>query len=945
MRINSTRFFAQLLAILFWSPLLWAQAEEARQFSFALPAQSLVQSLADFSRITGQALIYNPAIAQAKNAPAMQGSFTADQALQRLLDDKGLQAQQKQNAWVIKLLPVEVPREKTSPVIVDEVVVTGYYTKSLQAALAKKYQSNQILDAVVAEDIEKLPAQNIAEALQHSPGVTVVRDRGEALFISIRGLPSSFNKVTLNGNSLASNENVRNSGQYGRRFHFDTFPAELVAGVEVIKTSSADQDEGAIGGSVNIRTFAPFEIAHNKLSLAASVDESQLAGSGKPRLSLLGNWLNSDSTLGVTIAGSYAQRSLRQDRALNFGWQTIVDDKGESLITPLSLRPTLELEGRERQGLTAALQWQPDEQLQLDLHWLVLAQNIDYNEFSYGASYDATRLTSGTARLRGDALFAGETDTGSAQISRESAGIVDRNHALDLDLHYQWNDWQLDVRLADSQARSYNDDPIKRIRLRSDSDLDLQFNFPQINGERIPTLILSGAELENPQEIFGRRLEWRMIDSRDREQSLGVSAKYQWDGDWLESLAIGAKLTRHQRVYLRKDAIITQGIADERFPAEAYEHFPVKGFLAEAEGHFPQQWLIPNEEYFWRNVDESVLSQQSLSWSDLLNSYDIDENSQALFIKTNFHHQLANYEWHGDIGVRGVYSRQEANGYRLDAEGAGPASFINNYFYLLPSLNFVLDFTPQLRWRNSLGKSMARPDFQDIAPRITLNSGGELTAVGGNPRLKPVTSMQWDSALEWYFSGAGLLSAGLFYKQLDDFFQNQISPLQLNGKTYALSSIGNGAEAYARGLELAYQQKLPAPLQHIGIESNYTYTDSRAHYHSQTGSFYDDLADVAKNSLNIGGYFETENFTLRLHYSWRDQVLNQVGMANTSALNAAAFGSLDMHAAYVLAAGCTLSVDAINLANSAQQEFVADNEFASYTLYGRRFLVGIKWDL
>ena len=84
---------------------------------------------------------------------------------------------------------------------------------------------------------------------------------------------------------------------------------------------------------------------------------------------------------------------------------------------------------------------------------------------------------------------------------------------------------------------------------------------------------------------------------------------------------------------------------------------------------------------------------------------------------------------------------------------------------------------------------------------------------------------------------------------------------------------------------------------------------------------------------------------MRLHYSWRDRVLNQVASANLAAQNTDAFGSLDMHAAWHIHPGLSLTAEAINLTNAAQWESVLGDEFAGYTHYGRSLWLGIQLEL
>src|SRR5438270_8102599 len=68
------------------------------------------------------------------------------------------------------------------------IVVTGL-RRSLQSARNIKRNSRQQIDAIVAEDIGKLPDINTAETAARIPGVQVNRRGGEADTVLVRGLP------------------------------------------------------------------------------------------------------------------------------------------------------------------------------------------------------------------------------------------------------------------------------------------------------------------------------------------------------------------------------------------------------------------------------------------------------------------------------------------------------------------------------------------------------------------------------------------------------------------------------------------------------------------------------------------------------------------------------------------------------------------------------------
>lgn len=70
---------------------------------------------------------------------------------------------------------------------IDEIIVTGIRA-SLQDAINKKRNAEDIRDVINAEDIGKLPDQNVADALQRITGVQIGRSFGEGNEVSVRGL-------------------------------------------------------------------------------------------------------------------------------------------------------------------------------------------------------------------------------------------------------------------------------------------------------------------------------------------------------------------------------------------------------------------------------------------------------------------------------------------------------------------------------------------------------------------------------------------------------------------------------------------------------------------------------------------------------------------------------------------------------------------------------------
>lgn len=136
-----------------------------------------------------------------------------------------------------------------------EIVVTGL-RRSLESAQAVKRNSDGIVDAIVAEDIGKLPDTFASAALARVTGVQVTRGGGEAAGVQVRGLPDI--STTYNGREIFTAE--------GRFVQIQDFPAGTVAALEVYKSGTANLIEGGIGGQINVRGRRPFDFQGFELS-------------------------------------------------------------------------------------------------------------------------------------------------------------------------------------------------------------------------------------------------------------------------------------------------------------------------------------------------------------------------------------------------------------------------------------------------------------------------------------------------------------------------------------------------------------------------------------------------------------------------------------------------------------------------------------------------------
>lgn len=183
----------------------------------------------------------------------------------------------------------------------DVVVATGIRA-SLENALIEKREADSLVEIIQAEDIGKLPDQNLAEVLENITGIQITRTEGVGTGVQIRG--SDQNLIQFNGVTTVGAGN----GRGGINFT-DVNPA-IIAGLEVIKSPEAHHIEGAVGGTINLRTIRPLDLKDTLASVRVQGEDSSLTDGISPRISAAvgDKWENArGQEFGFVVSGSYTE--------------------------------------------------------------------------------------------------------------------------------------------------------------------------------------------------------------------------------------------------------------------------------------------------------------------------------------------------------------------------------------------------------------------------------------------------------------------------------------------------------------------------------------------------------------------------------------------------------------------------------------------------------------
>ncbi|MFC4700233.1 TonB-dependent receptor [Glaciecola siphonariae] len=184
-----------------------------------------------------------------------------------------------------------------------EVVEVSGIRSSLTSALSEKRSSTNLVEVIEAEDIGKLPDQNLAEVLENITGIQITRTAGVGTGVQIRG--SNSNNVLINGVETVG----AGTGRGG--ISFEDVSASIIAGLEVTKAAEAKTIEGSVGGTVNLRTIRPLELNDTLINVRVQGEDSSLTTDGiQPRFSVAygDNWDVDAGTFGFVISGSVTEQ-------------------------------------------------------------------------------------------------------------------------------------------------------------------------------------------------------------------------------------------------------------------------------------------------------------------------------------------------------------------------------------------------------------------------------------------------------------------------------------------------------------------------------------------------------------------------------------------------------------------------------------------------------------
>ena len=941
----------------------------------------------------------------ALTSTAIQAQATADpnhKHTQKKASDAAIQqnAQEAQSQGPGAPTPVNASATQGA---VDDIVVTGLRA-SLASAQNVKRNSDAILDAVVAQDIGKLPDDTAAESLARIAGVQVNRYNDEVSGVLVRGLPDVA--TSYNGREIFTAEL--------RRVQLQDFPAQALAGMEIYKSGTADLIEPGLAGLINVRTRRPFDfkgfVVAGGLRGTYNDESKKLDPGGNILVS--DRWDTGAGEMGILVNVTYAQSQYHN--GVRYNGTYITDVSPGSVVTPASVGHNFRYpynvglynEGgrRFRPSGNVSLQWKPAYNLELYADGIYqgyrgrsVVDNWDDDLRGNDPTLKDVVLVDGTRQVKSLTKIGGVRQqayrsTGADQTNTYQGAVGGKwttgRATISTDLayetsHYSARNWSLDSALTGPQD----------VTADFLHDAGVAFSLPNFDVSDATKYLWRGY-YERRYRSRGAGLQWRtdlVLDTgwdflhtlqfgwrlTTRNANLDQGSRYAYTESLkvpFASLPIGPlSLTQNP---FRGDV---QGFTQYLAPARggiADDHEKLRDLSRQALAQIVA--MNPNDQGYKDAAAAFATDDVQLDPSA---TFHANEKTYTTYMQGKYGFSLGSVDIDGVAGLRLVMTSGTYSGtsqiYRNGVRTETPRSISQDYVDALPNASMRIKFTPKLQLRLGYTFTRTKPDFGVLNPALNItqvvhdpnqptspndpNANIGAYGSGGNPDLKPLTSHNYDASLEYYFSKTGFVSAAVFYRDLFGFINNYTR--YVTDPAYGIIQLShpeNAGQGKIKGAEVNFQtffDFLPGALSGFGVQANVTYLNGKnrmPNFNQATGAFtyggYVYITGLSKWTYNLSGFYEKNGITTRLSYNRRSDFVRWYGTdidGHMTKNGTRPISRLDFSFSYDINKKITVSADVNNILAKPYNDYTTDYYGYQYAQdvrdEGRYFGLGVRF--
>ena len=816
----------------------------------------------------------------------------------------------------------------------SEVVVSARL-QGQSKALNTQMNKGNITNIISSDQVGRFPDANIGDALKRIPGINVQYDQGEARFGNIRGTAPQYNSVMINGERIPSAE------AEDRTVQLDLVPADMIQAIEVNKAVTPDMDADAIGGSVNLVTrSAPYD---RRASLTLGSGYNILAG--KPIYNgafILGDrFLN--NKLGVIASASYHNHDFGSDN-FEAEWDYMDDDNKDGSAFAEETQIRQYYLQRIRQSYSLSLDYKITDNHTLfangiynhrndwENRYRTVYKDIEYDEDSDSWIGEMERQTKG-----------GNPDTKYARLEDQ------RMMSFALGGDHQFGKIKADWTASYSKASEER--PNERYIEYVAEDLTFGTDFSDKSAPKITGVSpSSSANLSSDYEFGEITEEFQFTEDIDKNFKVNFTIP-MLENDYKNSLKVGVRYKGKEKMRNNQLFEFTP-LAEDGFDNNSInntEDFSKDNFLAGdyAIGNFvTREYLgdldLNNSSLFEKEEDIEEKSENFNATEDVIGGY--------VMLNQNIGSKLFLI-----AGARIEQTSLEYQGYEFDAdeETANLTDKVSDsYLNVLPGLHLKYDFNKTTILRAAWTNTLARPNYFALVPFKAIEREDNEIAIG-NPDLTPTSSMNFDLMFEKYFRTIGIVSAGVFYKDIKDFIVEETRENYLfEGTTWdTYSQPINGGNGTIFGFEAAAQRQLdflPGFWKGFGVYANYTYTTSSVSDFRIEGREDEDvsLPGTAKHTLNASLSYDSKRFSFRTSLNYSTDFIDEFGEEAFYDRYYDKAIHLDVNANYAITPKFRAYAEANNLLNTPLYYYQGiSTRLMQAEYYNVRFQFGVKLDL
>ena len=793
------------------------------------------------------------------------------------------------------------------------------------AAISSQRAADNIKTSVATDAFGNVADSNLGNLLIKMSGIGGERDEGDVYQVSVRGMSADLNSVTVDGTRM-SGATTRGSS---RGFEIDKVSTASIESVEVIKAATPEMDGDSIGGSINLKTKSSFDRAGRAFDYTIGLNTYYQRGTTYPSGSFsYSDVYGADRRLGVVFSGSF-NRTSGPRSAFRAGYTNPTFTATAPMTDAQLAEDEIRLE-RAGTGVRADYRLNPSASVFVSAMYNNFRDIMDQHK-------QRIRRQNGTS-VSPDDLVTIQTN-GRFDYEMESRVRTVKSLRLQAGGKANLRDFQVDFDAAHAPSTGFE----KR------EDLDLRFNtgmnyiVDRTRRLHWPTFVRNGgldpANYDNGVVDSMNRKDFHAEDAIDSVQ-LNVKRAF---ATALPSYLKGGVRYRFQKktqdraqdvwTYVGRDGVAGRnsatGINDDnlnRFRDDGHRYLPINGYYTELaawpDWRAMHREIVANPSLFAYNRNSSVQNA-------LVNDGKASEGVTAGYLQ-------------GSVKIGGLTALGGARMENTRVSGSGPvtdtryptsqpelrfggkATNRSNYTNIFPSVHLRYELMRDTLVRASASTGIGRPSFSDLMPITTIDTA-QSSITQNNTGLKPQRSTGYDLSIERYLKPVGLLSVGVFQKEIKDYIfsvRDTVPGGQGNGfgglyEGFNYNTKANGGWARVKGVEANYQQQftfLPGWLSGLGAFANYTRLLTRGTFSGTV--VVDKLANFTPLASNVGLSYIRSRLTLRAQLNYVGERLTSfnVSPAQQQFLEQRAF--VDVSAKFALSPRLGVFIDVFNLNNA-----------------------------